>query len=336
MKISNFSRYALGIILTAAAFAGCSGSQAIAPSATQLSNVIPTQGRGGSWMRSGTSEDLLYVSDSGSNSVYVYSFPDGTLAGTLTGLNNPQGDCVDASQNVWIANAGANDTIEYAHGGTSPLATLHDPGKYPPFACAIDPTTGNLAITNAEPPYGRGEVMIYRNAQGTPRAYKVSSVPHLYYDGYDNQGNLFVDGITGNFGHRHHEPNAAFAELAKHSKSFVGIPLYGGAFFARPGGVQWDGKYITVVNVNVVYEIKISGGHGNVVGSTTPSGTYDSEVLATAISGSYLAASTSNPSSGGWGVGIWKYPSGKSGGTLQGTFTAVHGVAVSLASTKNP
>lgn len=334
MKISNFSRYTSGIILAAAVLAGCSGPQAIAPGATQPSNVIPAQGRSGSWMRSGTSEDLLYVSDSGSNSVYVYSFPDGALVGTLTGLNSPQGDCVDKSQNVWIVNAGSKEIVEYAHGGTSPLATLNDPGKYPPFACAIDPTTGNLAITNAEPPYGRGEVMIYPNAQGTPRAYKVPPVPHLYYAGYDKQGNLFVDGLSRYCCSRHHQVVMAFAELAKKSKSFVGIPLYGGAFYARPGGIQWDGKYITVDNVNVIYEIRISKGRGFVAGSTTPSGTYDSEVLATAISGTYLAATTSSASSGDWGVGIWKYPSGKSSKTLEGTFTGERGIAISLAATK--
>ncbi len=31
--------------------------------------------------------DLLCLSDDGANSVYVYSFPDAKLQGTLTGLN---------------------------------------------------------------------------------------------------------------------------------------------------------------------------------------------------------------------------------------------------------
>jgi hypothetical protein len=39
------------------------------------------------------------------------------LVGTLTGFTNPQGDCVDKSNNVWIVDTEASQLIEYAHGG---------------------------------------------------------------------------------------------------------------------------------------------------------------------------------------------------------------------------
>jgi hypothetical protein len=305
-----------------ALLAGCGGAQS---SLTERS--------GSSMSSEATSQDLLYVTNGGSNEVYVYSFPAGTQVGTLTGFNAPAGACIDSSQNIWIVNAGTNDILEYAHGGTAPITTLHDPAKYPPFACAVDPGTGNLAITNAEPPYGHGGVMIYKNASGTPKHYEVPTVPHLYYDGYDNSGNLFVDGLIGRCC-RHGGPRAAFAELANGSKSFVGISLSGGAFYPRPGGVQWDGKYITVLNVNVIYEIQISGSHGSVVGSTTLQGTYDSDVDPTWIAGKYVAASYSDPSSQNWGAGIWTYPKGKTVQTLQGSFDDSRGVAVSLGGSK--
>jgi len=35
--------------------------------------------------------DLLYLSDDGDGNVYVYSFPDAKLQGTLTGLSFPRG-----------------------------------------------------------------------------------------------------------------------------------------------------------------------------------------------------------------------------------------------------
>ena len=38
-----------------------------------------------------TSSELLYVSDVGTNDVYVYTYPARTLVGTLTGFKEPQG-----------------------------------------------------------------------------------------------------------------------------------------------------------------------------------------------------------------------------------------------------
>lgn len=56
--------------------------------------------------------------------------------GTLTGFNMPFGDCVDGVGDVWIINQHPPEVIEYAHGGTTPIATLTtDAG---PYACAID------------------------------------------------------------------------------------------------------------------------------------------------------------------------------------------------------
>ena len=45
------------------------------------------------------------------------------------------------------ANDGASQMVEYAHGGTSSIATLGDPSEYPE-GCAVDPATGNLAVAN--------------------------------------------------------------------------------------------------------------------------------------------------------------------------------------------
>jgi hypothetical protein len=75
------------------------------------------------------------------------------------------------------------------------------------------------------------------------------------------------------------------AELVENSPSFAGLSISGAAFYPRPGGVACDGKYITVANVNVPYELQSAGSHGSVVGSTTLRNTYKSEVQATAIAG---------------------------------------------------
>src|SRR6202042_651602 len=116
--------------------------------------------RGKSWMKPGTSGgDLVYIS-SYANAVYVYSYPAGPLVGTLTGFNNPIGLCSDAKGNVWVTNASGGNIVEYAHGGTSPIATLQDSGQTPED-CAVDPTTGNLAVADLY-----SNAAIYTNDQG--------------------------------------------------------------------------------------------------------------------------------------------------------------------------
>ena len=63
------------------------------PPSKQTQPTVNAQslGRGASWMAPGLAKrDLLYLSD-GDGNVYVYSFPDAKLQGTLTGLSFPDG-----------------------------------------------------------------------------------------------------------------------------------------------------------------------------------------------------------------------------------------------------
>ena len=116
--------------------------------------------------------------------VLVLSFPKGDLVGTLTGFSVPSGECVDESGDVFVADGGADTIREYAHGGTTPIATLNDPGE--PYGCSVDPTTGNLAVTN-----GSDSVAIYPSAQGTPTLYSdpsiYESVSYTHLDVYKRQ-----------------------------------------------------------------------------------------------------------------------------------------------------
>jgi hypothetical protein len=108
-----------------------------------------------------SSGDLLYVSDQEKAKVYVYSYPAGTLVGTLTGLQFPESLCADEAGNVFVADQGGLKIAEFAHGGTSPIKTLADT-QYP-VACSVDPVTGNLAAANEA-----GNVSVYPNASGSP------------------------------------------------------------------------------------------------------------------------------------------------------------------------
>ncbi len=108
--------------------------------------------------------------------------------------------------------------VEYAHGGTHPIATLTDPGY--PMGCSVDPTTGDLAVANFATSSQSGGLAIYKSATGNPTSFTDPSFHTYSFCGYDDQGNLFVDGIGP-------EPSNSFklAELAKRSSSLTTVTL---------------------------------------------------------------------------------------------------------------
>jgi hypothetical protein len=247
------------------------------------------------------SGDLLYVSDTDTSEVYVYSYPSDKLVGALKDFRDPGGECVDKSGDVFITNTGDDEILEFAHGGTTPLATLSDPGYFP-FGCSVDPTSGNLAVANnfASSGSGQGNVVVYTHAKGKPKGdYTDPNINQMLLCGYDDKGNLFVDGFTKGSGF-------AFAELRSGSTTFTNITL--NQSIGSPGGVQWDGKHVAVgdQSTNIVYQFSISGKKGTKAGSTPLTGA--AEVVQFWIAGSKLIG----PDAGASDVGIWNYPAGGS------------------------
>ncbi|MFY9663932.1 MAG: hypothetical protein WAK19_05715, partial [Candidatus Cybelea sp.] len=140
MKIFKFNRYALGACAAIMILPSCTGSQMqIDPSSTRQSVAPQPNGamrahpdHNRSWMAPDAKKQaLLYISDLNTYDVYAYTYPKGKLKGRLTGFSGPEGECVDKKGHVFIANFAASNVLEYAHGGTSPVATLSDPGYYP-------------------------------------------------------------------------------------------------------------------------------------------------------------------------------------------------------------
>jgi len=257
MKIS---RALLGVsgVLALLAVLGCSG-ETISPvqPANLEAQVRHLQSRT-SWIApEAKNKDLLYVSDYESAEVTVYTYPGGKLVGTLTNFLQPAGECTDSKGDVFITDTALDDITEYAHGGTSPIATLSDPGERP-FGCSYDATTGNLGVTNVATSHssGQGSVGIYAHAKGTPKLYTDSSIYYYAYCGYDASGDLFADGLPyGSTGFQ-------LAELAKGSGSLTNITIAQTIDF--PGGVQWDGKYLAVGDryEPYIYQFKIKGTTG--------------------------------------------------------------------------
>ena len=247
-------------------------SRGLAPLFGLRTGIRAHQGR--SWMSpAAKSSNLLYISnpDPANQAVFVFSYPRGQLVGTLTGIGYPQGECVDAAGNVFITSLQAQGIYEFAHGGTTPINTLTDPTAGDPEGCSVDPTTGNLAVTNFYGPggVGQGDVLVYPNATGTPVQYQPVNIYHLSYPAYDNAGNLFVDGVDQNF------LNPSLAELAHGGSAFATVALTPPIQLA--GNVQWDGKFLAVGGGNAqqgafISRFVVSNGKGYLIGTTPLTG----------------------------------------------------------------
>jgi hypothetical protein len=291
--------------IAAALMTACAGSQ------TPVNAVPPAPPA-----QPGARGALLYVSDTVSGDVYVFSYPKGKLQQTLTGFADPAGECVDANGDVFIANTGGYNIVEYAHGGSSPIATLKDDGYFP-VGCSVDPTTGDLAVTNfSTTGSAPGDVVIYKKAKHPKRHYVDRSINQMLLCGYDSSGNLFVDGMTQSYG-------AAVAELAHGGKRLRDIVLDRTIY--SPGAVQWDGTHVAIGDQmpNTIYQFRIKNGKATTVGSTQLGGA--AMVFQFWIDGTRVVG----PDSGAGDVGIWSYPKGGSAlKTIGGVYVPL-GAAVS-------
>jgi hypothetical protein len=302
------SAYRRGIpaLALVAGLAGCAGQQAAPGGLTpQAAGRVPLQisakstqfgvsNYGKSWMKPELiSRSLLYVSDTSAHYVEVYTYPGLKFVGRLTGFVYPAGECVDKAGNVWITDAGSAAVYEYAHGGTSPIETITD-GMYIPSGCAIDPKTGDLAVAN-----GNVQVLIFPGASGSPIAYRDFNFSQTTSLSYDRSDNLFVDGLDGS-GVFH------YAELPAGAEVLTDITLNGFPYGTNsPGGVRWDGNYITVSDSqHTLYRTQ----GANIVSTTSLS--------ATCVFGFYIAPSRADviaPDQCSKNlVGVYPYPAGGS------------------------
>jgi hypothetical protein len=268
--------------------AGCGGS-------SQPTATIPEGPSARETAQQGKYGDLMYLSGLAGKS-YILSYPDGKLIGTIAQTAN--GACSDSSGNVFLPGPGG--ISEYAHGATKPTVTLSlpDDGN----GCSVDPTTGDLAVTLI----GYSGVAIFKGASGNATRYQ-TDFP-AYYCGYDNEGNLFVDGF-GNSG-------LWLAELSAGGDMFSNLNLDQPIVY-NPGQVQWDGAYITVqiganikkpLNTLAIDRLSISGSVAHVVSQTKFNG------IKTAPQESWIYGSTVlvplRAHQAAPNVGLWAYPKG--------------------------
>jgi hypothetical protein len=221
-------------LLPLVAIAGCGGGAAGSavpganPAMVRVAHAVRVDQRP-SWMspKAKSAKELLYVGDWDTNDVFVYDYPGGRPVGTLTGLSEPSGMCVDAKGDIYLTDAGG-EVKEYAHGGKTPLKTYESGGD--PIGCAVD-VEGDLAVTSFSP----GEFVVF--AGGDPNkstTYSDSACEYMWAGAYDGAGNLYAGGVYGAF---------AICELpagaTKMRTVTLSPPSYSGS-----GGFEWDGRHL--------------------------------------------------------------------------------------------
>lgn len=346
MRISRFGSVALGVLAVTGVFTGCvtGGSQSGALGHNEL---IPTQSaaagiaavpagifkdvitgaRAPDHRRPWISKDiesthkLLFVSDA-IGVVWIYKMPSLEIKGILTGFSEGiNGVCADRKGNVWVAMSGFEQMWKLAHDGTI-VSILQDTIGIP-IACAVDPTTGNLAVSNVgnnnPPPIG-GSILVYPRAAGVPTMYYCLSCLIAYgFVGYDTRGNLFVDGKN--------ESNAfALAELPAGrgaADQLKALNIEGGTLYAQ-GMVEWDatGHYLVIgdqlcdnKHAACVYRAKIVGSTAKITGRTTlldSKGNPICDMIQGTLDGDNIAGSDAGNGYCGHpsGTDLWPFPAG--------------------------
>lgn len=310
MRSSSYRTLALAVV--ALLVAGCGSPQ----SGTGMSFSPVHVAQSGSLPATTKGSKLVYASVPGTNTVFVFSYPEGALVQELTGFDDPSGICSGSHGNVWIANAdngrGNGSLVEYEHGGSQPIRTLKDPHNAPQ-ACSVDLVTGNLAVANV-PVGGEPNIAVYANAKGAPKYYTANGLTNgvvgITYGAFSNLFFADADGQT-----------AWLPAGGKRAAKFLLTPAPHGN-----GAMQWDGLELAVLTTvrsqNQIWRYAIKGNAGERGGIVKLKGVGNAGELS--IDGSGLVAS--NP------LGLWlfDYPNGGSSTYIIKQAGAV-GVAISVA-----
>ncbi len=175
-----------------------------------------------------------------------------------------------------------------------------------PSSCAMD-TSGDLAVGilyNPNSGSGGGDIIIFKHASGSGTVMSTPLVEE-YFDGYDNNGDLFFDGFNGS-------GYFELVELPKGSNKFQAITTSNTVQF--PGSVQWDGKYLTVTDQGTaeMYRYTIGGTTATLKGTVSLSGSSDCAQTWIATGLVYCADAGNNDGE------VFKYPAG---GSIVAVFT---------------
>lgn len=204
---------------------------------TLTTNVVPMHAlrpnHRKSWIAPDTKDErrLLFASDSGLEEVDIYSLPSMKLKGQLTGFSEPQGMCSDSGGNVYVADTSATEVDKYARTGS--LLARYPDNYGLPVGCAVDPATGNVAVTDlVSGASGPGQVLVFSSPSSQPKILDNPSQYFYYFAGYGPRSSLWVSGRNA---------SGEYILSRCSASSCATVRLSGGTLYF-PGAVEWDNR----------------------------------------------------------------------------------------------
>jgi hypothetical protein len=320
MNTTGFVKYA-GALVALAICSACGSGSAVAPSDAALNSVyigktLSVNGMQVTAARANLNALPRYATilpDGGAKSKYfeyiindygsyasIFDYPKSDKQ--IGSINNVGGQaCTNVlygygKKTFWIV-AGPDQISEYQVPKKLLRSLSVSVGN--PSSCAMD-TSGDLAvgILYDNSGSGGGDIVIFKNATGSGTVMKTPLVRE-YFDGYDNKGNLFFDGFNDS-------SYFELLELPKGGSKIEAITTSNTINF--PGSVQWDGKYLTVVDQEAgsMYQYAVSGTKATLKGTVSLSGSGDCAQTWIATGVVYCADATYGDGS------VYKYPAGGS------------------------
>src|ERR1700678_285235 len=161
---------------------------------------------------------------------------------------------------IWIV-AGPKQISEYQV-PSNLLKTLSVSTGNSPSSCAMN-ASGDLAVGLLEGPL-KGSIVIFKGAKGSGTYIKTPLLQEIF-DGYDDKGNLFFDGLAS-------KGPFQLDEIPKGSTTVQTIVTSNTIAF--PGSVQWDGTYLTVEDqrASKIYRYSINATKATLKGTITLKG----------------------------------------------------------------
>jgi hypothetical protein len=251
----------IGALIVLAICSGCGGSSvppgALSAPASVTATVLPERAV------DAKSNQFEYVINDYGSYASIFDYPTGTKQiGTISNVGG-QG-CTNVLYGVgkktfWIM-AGADQMTEYEV-PKKPVKTLSI-ATGQPSGCAMD-EQGDLAVGDLT----SGSVIIFKDASG-PGTVIPTDLAMVYFVCYDDKGNLFFDGLNKL---SHFE----LYEIPNGSNKFESIAASN--IVDYPGSVQWDGKYVTVLDQvqSSIYRYTVKGTAATLKSTVTLKGAGD-------------------------------------------------------------
>ncbi|MFY9632051.1 MAG: hypothetical protein WAJ94_10650 [Candidatus Cybelea sp.] len=305
MRIARLSHYAFSSCAAVALLAGCGGSQRPIGAGGAIPQAEPAHA-----IAETSSGALIYSANDVAGYVTTYTYPGGSRVGG-TSVPGAINECVDSTGDVFVAATTGTETdftgqiYELAKG--SLVATLPDPHWWI-GSCAVNPKTGDLAVSGDASPRNKPGVTFFRHGD-EKRTVLYTSPYSAGSCAYDPAGNLYVG--------ESNDSGGGLLRLAAGGKKFEMMKI--DTVLTNLGTVQWADNHLIVSSHHndptelYLYQLSVKGNKATTV-RTTKLHTYkyrDRFLGQVWVQGNtVLGYVASSPYKSGH-IGLWPYPGGR-------------------------